>query len=114
MAIYEEKFNGDFNDFVKYIDRAILTGSFSANFVDGSFSQYNGVSHSVRVYERYSVVSKNRLSLTVSVLGYDGELKVSLIAAGASQGLVFKFNTFSESNFIAETEKFIREYKSHL
>lgn len=53
------------------------------------------------VYERYSYFGKNRLSLTVCLLGDESSCKVYMVTAGGSQSLLklYKINGFGEHVF---------------
>ncbi len=56
---------------------------------------------SVRVFERYSYTGGNRVSLSVTLFqSGSGEVHLSAIAAGGSQGMFFKLNTFGEEAFL--------------
>lgn len=100
MAKFECTLRGDYDQALRYFHEGILHGSASASFEEESYFQTFGVRCTVRVYERYSMTGGNRLSLTLTLLG-DGEtLYLSGIAAGGSQGMIFKFNTFGEEAFL--------------
>ena len=64
-----------------------------------------GVRCAVRVYERYSLAGGNRLSLTLTLLGQGEELFLSAIAAGGSQGMFLKLNTFGEESFLEKVRE---------
>lgn len=56
---------------------------------------------SVRVFERYSALGGNRVSLNVTLFqSENGPVKISAITSGGSQAMVFKINTFGESAFL--------------
>ncbi|MCL2811857.1 MAG: DUF6054 family protein [Clostridia bacterium] len=102
MAKYETRLSGDFNQVIAAIDDGILRGSISASCEDGSdFVCGNGnVRCAVRVYERYSMIGSNRVSLSVTLFGEGNEMYLSAITSGGSQAVFFKFNTFGEQAFL--------------
>ena len=69
MAKYERYFQGDFDTVLERIHNGILSGSFSASYEDGSDFAGGGARCAVRVYERYSAMGGNRVSLNVMLTG---------------------------------------------
>ena len=104
MAKYERYFQGDFDTVLERIHNGILSGSFSASYEDGSDFAGGGarcaVRVTVRVYERYSAMGGNRVSLNVMLTGVGEELFLSAITSGGSQAMFFKINTFGEEAFL--------------
>ncbi|MCK9477955.1 MAG: DUF6054 family protein [Firmicutes bacterium] len=100
MAKYEKTFKGDFNQILNRIHNGILHGSLSASYEDGSDVFAGGVQCAVRVYERYSMMGKNRVSLSVTLMGNEDNLHLSAITSGGSQAVFFKINTFGEEAFL--------------
>ena len=113
MAKYEKKLQGDFNDLLRRIDQGILKGSISASFEDGSNYQNGDVRCAVRVYERYSMIGKNRVSLNVTLLGSGTDLFVSAITSGGSQAVFFKINTFGEGSFLQCLVDIVEGYRGN-
>ena len=112
MAKYESKFMGNFDEFLKVLDRGIVSGSLSAKFEDGSDTKMGDVRCAVRVYERFSLMGGNRVSLNVTLLGNDeGKLLLSAITAGGSQAVFFKINTIGEHTFLDCLVKIVEDYK---
>ena len=100
MAKYECELHGDFDETLNYFHKGILEGSMSASYEDESYCQRAGVRCCVRVYERYSWTGGNRVSLTLTIAGCQGQYLVSAITAGGSQGLFMKLNTMGENAFL--------------
>ena len=63
-------------------------------------------------YERYSMTGGNRLGLTFSVLGAEGQLAVSAVCTGGSTGMFFKINTFGEEAFLEHAEHAVASYEA--
>ncbi len=59
-----------------------------------------GVRCALRVYERFSWVGGNRLSLTLQLCGVGENLQLTAITAGGSQAVFFKLNTIGEDAFL--------------
>ena len=100
MAKYERELRGDFDQALEYFHNGILEGSMSASFEDESYVQYAGVRCCVRVYERYSMMGGNRLSMTLTLVGDGEDLFLSAITSGGSQAMFFKINTWGEESFL--------------
>lgn len=110
MAKYERNLQGDFNDFLNILDSKILNGSASASFEDGSDYSYNGIRCAVRVYERYSVMGGNRVSLNITLIGNGNHLFLTAITSGGSQAVFFKLNTMGEESFLDCVKRVVENY----
>lgn len=111
MAKYECNLQGDFDKLLNTLNSEILNKSMSASFEDGSNYSYNDVRCAVRVYERYSMMGGNRVSLSVTLIGNDNNLFVSAITSGGSQAVFFKINTMGEEAFLDYVRKIVENYK---
>lgn len=100
MAKYECSFTGNFDQFLNKVENELLKGSLSASFEDGSNFQTGNVRCAVRVYERYSMIGSNRVSLNITLLGNGENLHLCAITSGGSQAVFFKINTFGEEAFL--------------
>ena len=101
MAKYEGKLIGTFADMEKLITDGILNSSCSATLEDSSSFEIGDCNCTILVFERYSWTGSNRLSLNVTLFGKDqGEVFISAVTAGGSQGLFWKVNTFGEEAFL--------------
>ena len=101
MAKFETTVYGDFRQVLTKIVDGILSGSITASLEDSSDFRSGDARCSVRVFERYSYMGSNRVSLSVTVFqnGTD-PVKVSAITSGGSQALFFKVNTLGEEAFL--------------
>ena len=100
MAKLELSLTGSFNELLSRIENGILEGSATASLEDASDFRMGGLRCSVRVFERYSMLGQNRVSLSVTLFGSDDRIQLSAIAAGGSQAMLFKVNTFGEEAFL--------------
>jgi len=108
MAKLEKKIEGNFDDILKKIEEGILEGSVSATLEDSSDFVIGNSKCSVRVFERYSAIGDNRVSLNVTLFQNDkSEVYVSAITSGGSQGIFFKINTFGEEAFLNKLEELL-------
>ena len=89
------------------LDDGILSGSISASYEDGSDYAAGEVRCAVRVYERYSSLGGNRVSLSVTLVGRGEELFLSAITSGGSQAMFFKVNTWGEESFLDALEEVV-------
>ena len=100
MAKLEQQIYGNFDDVLNRIDRAVMDSGISANFEDGSDWSSGGVRCAVRVYERYSAMGGNRVSMNVTLIGEGQHLFLSAITSGGSRAMFFKINTWGEDSFL--------------
>jgi hypothetical protein len=108
MAKLEKSMQGNFDVILNRIEKGILDGSVTASLEDSSDFQDGNTRCSVRVFERYSVMGGNRLSLSVTLFqGESGIINLSAVAAGGSQAMFFKVNTFGEEAFLDKLSKLI-------
>ncbi len=110
MAKYEKELRGDFDGFLHYIHQGIIGGSMSASFEDGSDWQGGEDKVSIRVYERYSLIGSNRVSLAVTLIGRGDSLFLSAITSGGSQAVFFKINTLGEQSFLGKLQSLAESY----
>lgn len=100
MAKLERQINGNFDDVLDRIHQAVMDSGISADFEDGSDWSSGGVRCAVRVYERYSAIGGNRVSMNVTLIGEGQNLFLSAITSGGSQAMFFKINTWGEDAFL--------------
>lgn len=101
MAKLEETRYEDFDHLLQRIERGILDGSLSASLEDASDFRSGDARCSVRVFERYSYIGSNRVSLNVTLFQNGNEpVRLSAITAGGSQAIFFKINTWGEEAFL--------------
>ena len=80
MAKYEHRISGNFDHFLTEMTHTILGGSISATLEDSSRITLGDVHCATLVFERYSYVGSNRVSLNVTVLGQGNNLYISAIS----------------------------------
>ena len=100
MAKYEIRLQGSFDAVLSALHDGIMNASSTASYEDGSFCTMGNARVAVRVYERYSAMGGNRVSMTVTLVGEGDDLFLSAITAGGSQAMLFKVNTFGERSFL--------------
>ncbi len=101
MAKLQKTLNGDFDEILRRITNGILNGSTSASLEDSSDFHGDNARCSVRVFERYSYMGGNRVSLNITLFQeVDGPIHLSAITAGGSQAMFFKINTLGEEAFL--------------
>ena len=92
------------------IEDGIQKGSISATLEDGSDYQAGDTQVAVRVFERYSWLGSNRVSLSVTLAGRGEDLFLSAITSGGSQAVFFKINTWGEEAFLDALRGIVEEY----
>ena len=111
MAKFETTLTGYVNTFCEYIKNQILQGSASASLEDETRMTCGNAECRVMVFERYSAIGSNRVSLNVTVLGEDGHLQVAAITSGGSQAVFFKINTIGEDAFLDKLREAVESYR---
>lgn len=110
MAKYEKQLVGDFDAFLEYLFDGIMNGSVSASYEDGSEWTANGIRVAVRVFERFSYMGGNRVSLNITLAGSGNNLFLTAITAGGSQAMFWKLNTIGEENFLDKVIELAESY----
>lgn len=100
MAKLERTLYGDFDQILSRIESGIINGSVSASLEDATDFRAGNARCSVRVFERYSYMGNNRVSLNVTLFQADGAIRLSAITSGGSQAVFFKINTIGEEAFL--------------
>ena len=107
MAIFEKTIrNQNFDTLLRKLEHAIPDSSWSAELEAGSDFKEGSARCSVRVFERYSMVGGNRLTLFQNG---DEPIRLSAIAAGGSQAVFFKMNTLGEDAFLEDVKQLLEE-----
>ncbi len=110
MAKSEFTLRGNFNEILEAIETGIMGGSISASLEDRTDWQLGDVRCAVRVFERYSMMGSNRVSLNVTLLGQGDTVYLSAITSGGSQAMFFKINTFGETAFLECVNKIANRF----
>ncbi|MCL2090507.1 MAG: DUF6054 family protein [Micrococcales bacterium] len=88
MARVEYVLYGNFDDIVAHVTQGVLDGSLSASLEDGSDIRVGRTRCALRVFERYSMMEKGPVSLSVVMVGGEEGVHLSAIPAGGDQGLL--------------------------
>ena len=110
MAKLEWNLTGDFDALLDYLHSGVLNTSASASWVDSSDYDGAGFRCAVRVFERYSMLGSNRLSLTLTLVGEGERLFLSAITSGGSQAMFLKLNTLGEEAFLDKVQALMDDY----
>ena len=111
MAKLERHLTGNFNALLDYLHDGILNGSASASWEDSSDYHNGSFRVAVRVYERYSFMGGNRVSLNLTLVGEGNRIFVSAITSGGSQAVLFKINTLGEGAFLDQVEELLDRWQ---
>ena len=100
MAKLEKTLNESFDSVLSRVDDAVMK-SVSATLEDSVDWRTADARCCVRVYERYSYMGGNRVSMNVTLFqAGNGPVKVCAITSGGSQAMFFKVNTWGEESFL--------------
>lgn len=101
MAKLEQTIQGGFEATLHKITEGILNGSMSATLEESSDFRTSQARCAVRVFERYSFMGGNRVSLNITLFqAGDGPVHLSAITSGGSQAMFYKMNTWGEESFL--------------
>lgn len=108
MAKLEKELEGNFEEILQKIEEGILKGNISASLEDSSDFTDKKVRCSVRVFERYSAIGQNRVSLNVTLFqDNNSKIHISAITSGGSQAMIFKVNTLGEKAFLDKLKEIL-------
>ena len=108
MAIFEKTIrNKNFDKLLRKLENEIPDSSWSADLEAGSDFKEGDARCSVRVFERFSYMGGNRLSMSVTLFQNDGPICMSAVTAGGSQGVFLKVNTWGEDAFLEKLKELI-------
>ena len=108
MAKLEKEISGNFEEILKKIETGIIKGSITATLEDSSDFVSDNAKCSVRVFERYSSIGSNRVSLNITLFqNNDSKIKLSAITSGGSQAVFWKINTIGEKAFLNKLKEII-------
>ena len=114
MAKYESEIKTCIGTLADYLHNEILNGSISASYEDGTDYTVGNVRVIFNVYERYSYMGGNRVSMNVTLVGNDRDLFFSAITSGGSQAVFFKLNTLGEESFLEKLVPIVENYKKRV
>lgn len=108
MAKLEKIIKGDWKKIIDKIEDGILRGSVSATLEESTDIVLEDVKCSIRVFERFSWVGSNRVSLAVTLIQKgDDDIHLVGISSGGSQARFMKLNTVGEESFLDKLKELI-------
>ena len=108
MAKLEKTLNRNIDELRNTIIDGILEGSMSATLEDQSSFKAGQARCEVIVFERYSYLGENRVSMNVTLFQYGDEpVRLSAITSGGLQAVFWKINTLGEESFLEKLEEIL-------
>ncbi len=107
MAKLERTLSGDFDSILSRIEDGIIHGSLSASLEDSSDFSGENSRCSVRVFERYSLIGENRVSMSLTLFQSNETIRLCAITSGGSRAVFFKINTWGEEAFLDKLRELI-------
>lgn len=99
MTKYVYNTEGNFDLFVETVQDIAENISSSTTYEDGHRFDNRTV---LLVYERYSAVGNNRVTLSIAITKTNEGIQLVAISSGGSQAIFFKINTWGEETFLSE------------
>ncbi len=109
MAKIESRLYGDFDQILADLHDAVHT-SISASLEGRSDLTVEDCRCAVRIYERYSALGGNRLTLNITLLQKKNQIYLIAVTAGGSSAMFFKVNTFGEESFLKTIQDVVQKY----
>ena len=109
MAKIESRLYGDFDQILADLHDAVHT-SISASLEGRSDLTVEDCRCAVRIYERYSALGGNRLTLNITLLQKKNQIYLIAVTAGGSSAMFFKVNTFGEESFLRTIQTVVEKY----
>ena len=100
----------DFDDTLRYFHEHLSQSGITASFEGGSDYRAGNVRVCVRVYERYTLMGDNRLSLTMTLATDGTDIFASAIASGGSRGMFLKIE-WGEDEFVERFAEGARQFE---
>ncbi len=101
MAKLTQTLSGNFDQVLRKIVDGVLSASSSASLEDSWDVNTGRARCSTYVFERYSYMGGNRVSMNVTLFQESGgPIRLCAITAGGSQAMFFKMNTVGEEAFL--------------
>lgn len=100
MAKSEWRLTGNFDQILDRLHDGIMGRSLSASFEDGSDFADKEVRCAVRVYERYSAMGGNRVSLNLTLIGRGEKLFLSAITSGGVRPCFLSSTPWGRKRFL--------------
>lgn len=110
MAKFEKSVHGNLRHFTNYLTQNYDYLGASISLEDSSAYSLGEVDVAIYVFERYSYLGKNRVSLNVTCVGNQNEIRITAISSGGSQAMLFKINTWGEESFLEKFIKLVNNY----
>lgn len=101
MAKYETMLTGSFDVVLNALHDGIMNASSTASYEDGSDYRMGSVRCAVRVYERYSAMGGNRVSMAVTLVGNGQNLFLSALLPAAAKRCSSKLIHGAKNRFSA-------------
>lgn len=99
MAKYVKNFHISFQRVKSFIENNFLNISSSITKEDEEVFSVNETSCALIVYERYSFLGGNRVSLSVMIVGNSEASKVTMITSGGSQAVFLNLIQLEKNHF---------------
>ena len=109
MATLRKEFKGNFEETIEVIKDAIHKSN-TASTESEIFEEVNGVRIWLGVFERYSLIGGNRLSMSVNIIEIENDIILNVVTSGGSQGAFYKINTWGEESFLETIIEPLRLY----
>lgn len=109
MAKLIREFKGNFDEVVEYSKESIFESNKTATLEHEVYHDINGVKQALIVFEKFSFIGGNRVSLTLNIISVNEDISLVAITSGGSQAIFYKINTVGEEDFLLRYREKIDE-----
>jgi hypothetical protein len=99
---------GSASEIAAMLSEEIQGSAMSCELVDSVSRELGETSFHLLVFDKYFMRNSSRASLTVSVIGRQGQVIVDAIGSGGGQGALFNFAWGAEEDFVSVVEDILR------
>ncbi|USK56236.1 DUF6054 family protein [Cytobacillus solani] len=111
MAKYESTLTGEFEKVVKHLENDIGNSGISMKLVDESNYMMGTTKIAVLVYDKYFMRNGNRASLSLTIVGDNGNIFISAIGGGGGSGVFLNFSLGAENEMVEIVQKSVEQMK---
>ena len=111
MATTTRTVVGQLSEVVPFLEAGILSRSRSASAEAAVDLKTSAGGIAVRGYERFSMMGKSRVGMSVTAIQDGPYVRIIGITMGGSQAVFFKLNTIGEEEFLATLDSTISQWE---
>ena len=105
MAILKRTLTGEFDAVLEKVKTAVMDCGETVSFEHGADYATPTGRCSVMVFERYSMLGGNRVSMNITLFQSGENIELCAITSGGSQAMFWKITPLGEESFLEKLER---------